>query len=158
MVRSYRAALGCALVLSSAIAAPCLAASTTAAAPGTPAVQRRSTTLFDGIELNGLQRTRVRLIQSRYADQMREISARIQPTLKELAAAQQRGDTAAAKRAWASSADDRAEFKAVGTRMRAEIREVLTGEQRTRFDANAKAIEARAASLDQRFGTPAPQG
>lgn len=158
MVRSYRAALGCALVLSPAIAAPCLAAAASTPAFGAPAAQRRSTTLFDGIELNGLQRTRVRLIQSKYADEMREISARIQPTLRELAAAQQRGDTAEAKRVWARSADDRTEFMTVGRRMRAEIREVLTGEQRTRFDANAKAIEARAASLDQRFGMPAPRG
>jgi hypothetical protein len=39
--------------------------------------------------------------------------------------------------------------------MRAEIKEVLTPEQRARFDANVTAQQRKADDLDRRLGSPA---
>jgi len=115
-------------------------------------ILRRGAPLFAGITLSAVQRTRIRLIQTKYADEMRAIQQRIAPQLRELRTARRSGDTAAAHAAWERTAGDRAELKAVGSRMRAEVREVLTPEQRLRFDANAAALERRAADLERRRG------
>jgi Spy/CpxP family protein refolding chaperone len=115
-------------------------------------ILRRGAPLFAGITLSAVQRTRIRLIQTKYADEMRSIQRRIAPQLRVLRAARRSGDTAAAQAAWERTARDRAELKAVGSKIRAEVREVLTPEQRPRFDANAAALERRAADLERRRG------
>ena len=176
MPRPSLPASGCALALVALLAAACAdrggsaSSGDTARAPGggppagettavgaRPAtgdsgILRRGAPLFAGITLSAVQRTRIRLIQTKYADEMRGIQLRIAPQLRELRAARRSGDTAAARTAWDRTAGDRAELKAVGSRMRAEVREVLTPEQRPRFDANAAALERRAADLERRRG------
>ena len=185
MPRPLSSVSGCALALAALFAAACVdrsgseSTADTARAPGggvpvgdtspggaLPAARdsgilRRGAPLFAGITLSAVQRTRIRLIQIKYADEMRAVQQRIAPQLRELRAARRSGDTAAARTVWERTAGDRAELKAVGSRMRAEVREVLTPEQRPRFDANAAALERRAADLDRRRGMgrmKAPRG
>jgi len=113
---------------------------------------RREPPLFAGIALSPVQRTRLRLIQTKYADEMRAAWERMAPERRALRDARRSGDSAAARQAWERSAGARAELKAIGSKMRAEMREVLTPEQRPRFDANAATVERRAADLDRRQG------
>jgi Spy/CpxP family protein refolding chaperone len=145
-----------ALLVLAVVAAATVAATALARRSAREPVPTRTIPAFDGIELSALQRTRVGLIQGRHADEMRAIQEHMAPALSALRAARRQGDTTAGRLAWERMASDRAALKAVGAKVRAEIREVLTPEQRARFDANSAALEARAADLDRRNGMPTP--
>lgn len=109
---------------------------------------------FAGVELSAVQRTRIRLMQERYVNRIRALQRRVMPVLYESRRAWLRGDSAAGAAAWARSAADRAALRAIGDSMRAEIRAILTAEQRPRFDRNVAAILARSDDLDRRQGRP----
>jgi Spy/CpxP family protein refolding chaperone len=113
---------------------------------------------FEGIDLSALQRTRIRLVQERYADRVRSVQARVMPLVRESRVAWVRGDSAAAVAAWVRSAADRAALRVLGDSMRVEIREILSAEQRPRFDRNVAAELARSDDLDRRQGRPEPPG
>jgi Spy/CpxP family protein refolding chaperone len=119
-----------------------------------PAPVGAMTRMLAGIELSAVQRTRVRMIQAKYADELREVGRRLRPVIHELNQARYRQDTAAVGRLWAQSEPDRARGAELRTRMRAEIREVLTPEQRPRFDANTRALDQQSADLDRRLSSP----
>jgi len=131
-----------------------------AGGPEGRAVARGGTRMFDGIELSALQRTRVQLIQGRYAPELQRHLDSLRPTVRALNEARSRGDTAALRRLWAESEGDRQASKRISAQMRAEIREVLTPEQRARFDANVADQLRRADDLDRRLRSPvgAPGG
>ena len=115
---------------------------------------RGGTRMFDGIELSALQRTRVQLIQRRYAPELHRHLDRLRPAVRALNEARSRGDTAALRRLWAESEGDRRESKRISARMRAEIREVLTPAQQSRFDANVTTQQRKADNLDRRLSSP----
>jgi Spy/CpxP family protein refolding chaperone len=124
------------------------------ASEGARSAARGGTPIFDGVELSALQRTRVRLIQGRYAPELQGHIDRLRPTVRALNEARSRGDTAVARRLWAESEGDRQASKRISAQMRADIREVLTPEQRVRFDANVAAQERKAEDLDRRLSSP----
>jgi Spy/CpxP family protein refolding chaperone len=107
---------------------------------------------FQGIDLSAVQRTRIRLVQERYADRFREVQGRLLPKLRASSSAWNRGDSVEGAAAWARSAAERAELRAIGDSMQAEIREILTAEQRPLFDRNAAAVREQSEDLDRRQG------
>lgn len=111
---------------------------------------------FEGIDLSAVQRTRIRLVQERYSDRVRAVQARVMPLVRQSRIAWVTGDSAVAVAAWAGSAADRAALRVLGDSMRVEIREILSDEQRPRFDRNVAAQLARSDDLDRRQGRPVP--
>ena len=107
---------------------------------------------FQGLDLSAVQRTRIRLVQERYADRFREVQARLMPKLRASSSAWNRGDSVEGAAAWARSAAERAELRAIGDSMQLEFRKILTDEQRPIFDRNAAALRAQSDDLDRRQG------
>lgn len=107
---------------------------------------------FQGLDLSAVQRTRIRLVQERYADRFRAAQARLMPKLRASSSAWNRGDSVEGAAAWATSAAERAELRAIGDSMQVEFRKILTAEQRPIFDRNAAALRAQSDDLDRRRG------
>jgi len=78
-----------------------------------------------GLNLSQQQKTQIQAINKKYADQFKQLR-------------QANGANGAAQ-----NANDRVQIQAIAERERAEIRGVLTPEQRTQFDANVAKMKAK---------------
>jgi protein CpxP len=96
-----------------------------------------------GITLTDAQQERLRAIDQKYRAEGQAMRAQLRPAMQEARAARQRGDTAAARRAWQGTDAQRREMAALQQRRLAEVRGVLTAEQQRQFDANRAEMQAR---------------
>ena len=101
--------------------------------------------LLRGITLSDAERTRVKAIRAKYADEAKPLRESLRPAMQDVRAARQKRDSTAAKAAWDRTAGDRQKLQALMQRERAEIRAALTPENQKMFDANAKTMEQRRA-------------
>jgi Spy/CpxP family protein refolding chaperone len=101
--------------------------------------------LFRGIALTETEKTSLKAVGEKYRSQFEPIRQSMRPDLKAARAARQRGDTTAARAAFARTADERAQLTALTDRMHAEARNALTPEHRVQFDANLARLKERMA-------------
>ena len=92
---------------------------------------------FRGLNLTDAQKTQLKAIHQKYQPQAKPLIESMRPAMQNARAARQRGDTAAARTAFAGTADARAKLQVLRTQERNEIRAILTPEQQKTFDANA---------------------
>lgn len=100
--------------------------------------------LLRGVTLTSAQKEQLRAIDEKYRTEGRALRDAMRPANEEARAARQRGDTAAARQAWARNADQRRQFAALQERRVGEVRGMLTAEQQRQFDANRSELQARA--------------
>jgi len=91
---------------------------------------------FRGVTLTDAQKTQMKAIHQKYAAQSKPLMESMRPAMTDARAARQRGDTAAARAAFARTADTRAKFDALRQQERNEVRGILTADQQKAFDAN----------------------
>jgi Spy/CpxP family protein refolding chaperone len=101
--------------------------------------------LLRGVTLSDAEKTRVKAIRAKYADETKTLRESLRPAMQDVRAARQKHDSVAVKAAWDRTASDRQKLQALMQRERAEIRAALTPENQKVFDANAKALEQRRA-------------
>jgi len=115
-------------------------------APGARGMRRPlpARALLRGVTLTDAQRNQLRAISDRHRTEARALQDAARPANVEARSARQRGDTAAARRAWARGAEQRRQLAALRERHVAAMRGVLTAEQQRQFDANRAEFQARA--------------
>jgi Spy/CpxP family protein refolding chaperone len=91
---------------------------------------------FRGVTLTDAQKTQMKAIHQKYAPQFKPLTESMRPAMTEARSARQRGDSAAARAAFARTADTRAKVEALRQQERNEVRGILTAEQQRAFDAN----------------------
>jgi len=106
--------------------------------------------LLHGITLSDAERTRVKAIRAKYADETKTLRESLRPAMQDMRAARQKHDSTAMKAAWDRTAGDRQKLQALMQRERAEIRTALTPENQKVFDANAKTVEQRRAERQKK--------
>jgi protein CpxP len=108
--------------------------------------QRGMRALFRGITLTAAEKSNLEAVGQRYRTQFQAIRQSMRPDFEAARAARQRGDTAAARAAFARTADERAQLAALTERMRADARAALAPEHRAQFDANVARLKERMAN------------
>ena len=96
-----------------------------------------------GVNPTDAQKAQIRAIHEKYQAQFKASHEAMKPALDEAKAARQRGDTAAARAAFAKTADARQQAQALRTQESAEVRAILTREQQKTFDENVARMKAR---------------
>ena len=91
---------------------------------------------FRGLNLSEVQKTQMKAIHQKYAPQAKPLMESMRPAMQNARAARQRGDTAAARAAFAGTAETRTKLEALRQQERNEVRGILTPEQQKSFDAN----------------------
>lgn len=99
--------------------------------------------LFRGIELTQAQRDQMKGVNDRYRPQFQALRESMKPHAQAAREARQRGDTAAARAAWERTSDAREKSRALMEQQRSEIRALLTGEQREKFDSNVSSLKEK---------------
>jgi len=89
-----------------------------------------------GITLSDAQKAQLKTIREKYKSQHEAERAKMKPVMDEVKAARQRGDTAAARAAWAKAGDARTQGEGIRKQEMADVRAVLTADQAKQFDAN----------------------
>lgn len=102
--------------------------------------------LLRGIELSATEKTNLQTIAEKYRGQFQTIRQSMRPEFEAARAARQRGDTAAARAAFARTADERAQLSALTDRLHADARAALAPEHRAQFDANLARMKERMAN------------
>lgn len=96
-----------------------------------------------GVNPTEAQRAQIRAIHEKYEPQFESLRATIKPAIDEAKAARQRGDTSAARAAFARTAASRQQAQALRVQEQGEIRAILTPAQQQAFDANIARQKAR---------------
>jgi periplasmic protein CpxP/Spy len=102
--------------------------------------------LFRDISLTEAEKANLEAVRQKYRSQFETIRQSMRPEIEAARAARQRGDTAAARAAFARTADERAQLESLTERMRADARAALAPEHRAQFDANVARIKERLAA------------
>jgi Spy/CpxP family protein refolding chaperone len=102
--------------------------------------------LLRGISLSDAEKASLKTVGEKYQGQFEAIRQSMRPDVEAARAARQRGDTAAARTAFARTADERAQLESLTERMRADARVALTPDHRAQFDANVARMKERMAN------------
>jgi Spy/CpxP family protein refolding chaperone len=113
--------------------------------------QRALRGLLRGITLNEAEKTRLQAVGQKYRGQFEALWKSARPDFEAARAARQRGDTAAARAAFARTADERQQLAALTDRVRVDARAALDPEHRTQFDANVARMKERLANRVDRW-------
>jgi Spy/CpxP family protein refolding chaperone len=108
--------------------------------------QRGMRALFRNINLTEAEKANLKAVGEKYRAQFTTIRQSMRPDMEAARAARQRGDTAAARAAFARTADERAQIRSLTERMHADARAALAPEHRAQFDANVARIKERLAN------------
>jgi protein CpxP len=114
--------------------------------------------LLRGINLTDAEKANLKTVGEKYRGQFESIRQSMRPDFEAARAARQRGDTAAARAAFARTADERAQLEALTERMRADARVALTPEHRAQFDANVARMKERMANRREGDGLGGRRG
>ena len=96
-----------------------------------------------GVKPTDAQKAQIKAIHEKYQSQFKSIRESMKPAMDEAKAARQRGDTAAARAAFAKTQGTRQQAQALRSQESAEIRAILTPEQQKTFDANVAQMKTR---------------
>jgi Spy/CpxP family protein refolding chaperone len=107
--------------------------------------QRAMRGLMRGINLTDAEKANLKAVGEKYQGQFATIRQSMRPDVEAARAARQRGDTTAARAAFARTADQRAQLRALTDRMHADARAALTAEHRSQFDTNVARMKERMA-------------
>ncbi len=107
--------------------------------------QRAMRGLLRGITLSETEKSNLQAVGQKYESQFQSIRQSMRPDVEAARAARQRGDTAAAKAAFARTADERTQLQALSGRMHADARAALAPEHRAQFDTNVARMKERMA-------------
>jgi Spy/CpxP family protein refolding chaperone len=102
--------------------------------------------LLRGITLSDAEKANVKAVGEKYQGQFQTIRQSMRPDLEAARTARQRGDTAAARAAFARTADERSQLQALTERMQVDLRAALTPEHQAQFDANVARMKERMAN------------
>jgi Spy/CpxP family protein refolding chaperone len=108
--------------------------------------QRGMRGLLRGINLTDAEKASLKTVSEKYHGQFETIRQSMRPDFEAARAARQRGDSTAARAAFARTADERAQLQALSERMRVDARVALTSEHRAQFDANVARMKERMAN------------
>ena len=114
-------------------------------AKGRHAGQRGMRGLTRGINLTDAEKANLKAVGEKYQGQFATIRQSMRPDVEAARAARQRGDTAAARAAFARTADERAQLQALTDRMHVDARAALTAEHHAQFDTNVARMKERMA-------------
>jgi Spy/CpxP family protein refolding chaperone len=98
---------------------------------------------FRGLNLTDAQKSQMKTIHQKYAPQYKPLMESMRPAMTEARSARQRGDTAAARAAFARTADTRGKVDALRQQERNEVRGILTADQQKTFDSNVASRKER---------------
>ncbi|HEX2778216.1 MAG TPA: Spy/CpxP family protein refolding chaperone, partial [Gemmatimonadaceae bacterium] len=113
---------------------------------------RAGRALLRGVDLTDAQKAQVKEIHQKYESQFQSIEQANKPAMDEARAARQRGDTTAARAAFAKTSGAREQLEALRKQEASEIRGILTAEQQKTFDANLQQAQARQGEHGKRGG------
>jgi Spy/CpxP family protein refolding chaperone len=113
--------------------------------------QRALRGLLRGITLNDAEKARLQALGQKYRAQFEALWKSARPDFEAARAARQRGDTAAARAAFAGTADERQKLAALTEQVRVEARAALDPGHRAQFDANVARMKERLANRVQRW-------
>jgi Spy/CpxP family protein refolding chaperone len=99
-----------------------------------------------GITLSETEKANLQAVGQKYQSQFQAIRQSMRPDMEAARAARQRGDTAAARAAFARTADERAQLQSLTGRMHADARAALAPEHRAQFDTNVARMKERMAA------------
>ena len=99
-----------------------------------------------GINLTDAEKASLKTVGQKYRTQFQSIRQSMRPDMEAARAARQRGDTVAARAAFARTADERQQLQALTERMHADARAALAPEHRAQFDANVARMKERMAN------------
>jgi Spy/CpxP family protein refolding chaperone len=99
--------------------------------------------LFRGITLSDAQKSRLETIRSSYRTRFQAMRDEFRPSMQAMRDARQKNDTAAIRTARAQLEQHRERMRALTDQERAEVRGVLTAEQRVAFDRNVAEVRDR---------------
>jgi Spy/CpxP family protein refolding chaperone len=108
--------------------------------------------LLRGVKPTEAQKTQIKAIDQKYQAQLQSIRQANKPAMDSVRAARQRGDTTAARAAFAKTADARKQVETLRLQQANEIRGVLTADQQKTFDANLQKVKARMERQGKRGG------
>ena len=100
------------------------------------------------LDLSDSQKDQIKAIHAKYRTQFEQLRAQSRPDMEAARAARQRGDTAAARAAMTRARSFGTQVAALRQQEQAEVRAVLTAEQRTRLDARQAQMRERRAQHD----------
>jgi Spy/CpxP family protein refolding chaperone len=113
--------------------------------------QRALRGLLRGLTLNEAEKTRLQAVGQKYRGQFDALWKSARPDFEAARAARQRGDTAAARAAFARTADERQKLAALTEQVRVDARAALDPEHRAQFDANVARMKERLANRVERW-------
>ena len=96
-----------------------------------------------GVNPTDAQKAQIKSIHEKYQTQFQSLRTAMKPAMDEAKAARQRGDTTAARAAFAKTQASRQQAQTLRTQEIAEIRAILTPAQQQTFDANVAEAKAQ---------------
>lgn len=104
------------------------------------------------LNLTDAQKAQIKAIRQKYQPQNQALRDRAKPFMDAARAARQKGDTATARADMQKAREVMQGGQSIRTQEMAEIRNVLTPEQRAKFDARQKEFADRRAQAGERHG------
>ena len=104
--------------------------------------------MMGDLNLTDAQKQQIKAIHEKYRVQFRQLQESTRPDVEAARAARQAGDTAAARAAMARARGQGTAVAALRQQEQAEVRAVLTAEQRVKFDARHAQMRERMAQRD----------
>ena len=120
--------------------------------------QRGAHGMVGNLDLTDAQKAQIRTIRTKYRAQFEQLRERSRPDVEAARAARQAGDTAAARAAMARARGQGTAVAALRQQEHAEIRAVLTADQRARLDARQAQMQERRAQRDSARGKAGHRG
>jgi Spy/CpxP family protein refolding chaperone len=116
--------------------------------------------LFRGIKLSDAEKAKLKDINSKYATQAKALREQMKPAVQEARAARQKGDTAAARAAFAKNKPTFDKLAQLRRSEQAEVRAALTPENQKLFDANVQQMAKRRDEMkaNRKDGKPGKRG
>ncbi len=105
--------------------------------------QRGRRALFRGVKLTSQQKDQIKAINQKYAQQFKPIREAMRPVMQQIRTDRQKGDSAAARAAFAQTRSQREQLRSLRQQELKEIRTVLTPDQQKTFDQNVAQLKAR---------------
>jgi len=99
--------------------------------------------LFRGIKLSDAEKAKIKDINGKYATQAKALREQMKPAMQEARAARQKGDTAAARAAFAKNKPTFDKLAQLRKSEQSEVRSALTPENQKLYDANVQQMAKR---------------